>query len=725
MKKGLLSLLAVALTIVSCQNYDDQFAELTGLVNDLSTDVAGLSQVQTDLGTLSTLVSNMKTAIDADFTSIEGDIATLEQLLTDVADSQDLGEIVELLADLQEDVDTLLEADAVINQPVTITNSANLEYVSSLIGYAVDDPNVIVNGAVTINTTALNASETITANAIAGKIRTVIGNVTITSAAALNLESLSFINGDYSVSGSDANDVNLATISGSLTTNYPGVNDYTHLSEVGAVVISNSASATLVDFTGVTVASFDDGTASPGVVVFDSATSVNLGTAPVTSVQANAATSVETRMVTAAGITISATSATAINVNQMTSSTGNISVTGAGTTTIVHFDGLATSTGDVTTVAVGEAHFGALTQAGTLAIAANAAANFGALTDTDAAASIGGQTVILTALAAATGTLTLPNATTANLPAFSTSTLNGVSAAVATSANMVSAAVADLSLPSATTLTLTSQAEDFVTTDATRIAQIPAVTSLDITGKAISDGTAAGVTGTDIDITSSASITTISVAGDIHSLSVDGGDVTSITTAGNISDLLIENAGELTSLTLGHTFITGDTAVTISVQNSDKLAALDMSNVSKVKSIDIQGNAVLASIVAPSATVLPEAGAAISATTGTNSLTGAYTFGVDETAATETTALIPAIAPIIASNSLNSILTWWNAAAANADAGVATSTSLEVENLTWTDETDTAQAGDLTAALGDDTSDVTAFADPIANNATRALVTNE
>ena len=62
MKKGLLSLLAVALTIVSCQNYDDQFAELTGLVNTLSTDVAGLSQVQTDLGTLSTLVGSLKTS---------------------------------------------------------------------------------------------------------------------------------------------------------------------------------------------------------------------------------------------------------------------------------------------------------------------------------------------------------------------------------------------------------------------------------------------------------------------------------------------------------------------------------------------------------------------------------------------------------------------------------------------------------------------------------------
>ena len=48
---------------------------------------------------------------------------------------------------------------------------------------------------------------------------------------------------------------------------------------VGAVVITNSASATLVDFTGVTVASFDDGTASVGIVVFPSATTVNLGTA--------------------------------------------------------------------------------------------------------------------------------------------------------------------------------------------------------------------------------------------------------------------------------------------------------------------------------------------------------------------------------------------------------------------------------------------------------------
>ena len=293
MKKGLLSLLAVTLTMVGCQDYDDQFAELTGLVNGLSTEVAGLSTVNASVAALSTTVNGLSSAIaaipttdnSADITALgtalataQAEITAITALLATVSSAEDLAAVTAALAAVQEDVNTLLEADAVINQPVTITNSANLEYVSSLIGYAIDDPNVIVNGAVTINTTALTASETITANAIAGKIRTVIGDVAVTAAVALNLESLSFINGNYSVSGSDANDANLATISGSLTTNYVGANDYRHLTGgVGAVVITNSTSATLVDFTGVTVASFDDGTASVGVVIFPSATSVNLG----------------------------------------------------------------------------------------------------------------------------------------------------------------------------------------------------------------------------------------------------------------------------------------------------------------------------------------------------------------------------------------------------------------------------------------------------------------
>ena len=43
MKKGLLSLLAVALTVVGCQNYDDQFDELSDQITALSATVQGLS----------------------------------------------------------------------------------------------------------------------------------------------------------------------------------------------------------------------------------------------------------------------------------------------------------------------------------------------------------------------------------------------------------------------------------------------------------------------------------------------------------------------------------------------------------------------------------------------------------------------------------------------------------------------------------------------------------
>ena len=681
MKKGLLSLLAVTLTIVSCQNYDDQFAELTGLVNTLSTEVAGLSQVQTQLTALGTTVSGLSSAVaslpttdsTADLSGLTTDLAAAQTAideitlaLADVSSAADLAVVTAALADVQEDVTTLLEADAVINQDITISNTANLEYASTLVAHSTDDPQVIVNGDVEIDTTSLTASETIIANEIAGKLKTVIGNVEITSAAALNLSNISFINGNYSVSGSDATDDSLVTITGGLTTNYSGPNDYTQLSEVGAVVITNAASATLVDFTGVTVLSLNAGT-----MTFANATSVNLGTAPVTSLTANKATTIETRMVTSAGVTISGTSATAIDVNQMTTSTGAISVTGS-STTIVHFDALTTVTGAVSTISVGEAHFGALTQAsGAITIAATTAANFAALTDTDAASSIGGTTVFLTALASATGTLTLPNATTANLPAFSASTGNGVTATVATSANMVSAAVADLSLPKATSLTLTAQAENFTLTNADFVK----LTTVDITGKDVT-----GVTTTAISLTSAATLTTITVGGEASTLTVAGAGPTSLTTSGNITGLTT-TATKLATIVLGHTYITGDTAVVIDIQNS-AASAIDMSAVSKVKTITLTGNSKLASIVGPSSTVLPEAGAAIAVTLGTNSLTAVYTEGATGTLATETTPAVAAVEPTITCASVSSILVWFSAAAANAAAGVATTTNIDIELVT-------------------------------------------
>ena len=65
MKKGLFSILAGALLVVGCQNYDDQFSNLESQINALASSVAGLSQVQSDLSSLSGTVSSLSSTVAA------------------------------------------------------------------------------------------------------------------------------------------------------------------------------------------------------------------------------------------------------------------------------------------------------------------------------------------------------------------------------------------------------------------------------------------------------------------------------------------------------------------------------------------------------------------------------------------------------------------------------------------------------------------------------------
>ena len=62
MKKGLLSLLAVALTVVSCQNYDDQFQSLTDQITELSGTVQGLTALEGQLAALQQTVNGLATS---------------------------------------------------------------------------------------------------------------------------------------------------------------------------------------------------------------------------------------------------------------------------------------------------------------------------------------------------------------------------------------------------------------------------------------------------------------------------------------------------------------------------------------------------------------------------------------------------------------------------------------------------------------------------------------
>ena len=160
MKKGLLSILAGALLVVGCQNYDDQFSSLESQINALASTVAGLSQVQSDLASLSgtvsalsstvaSLGSSIDTAVSNGLADITADIAALQAALADVASADDLAAISAAVAANQADLTELLANSSVYTGNVTITSVSTLDTY-----YAMGSGLAIVNGDVDINATA-------------------------------------------------------------------------------------------------------------------------------------------------------------------------------------------------------------------------------------------------------------------------------------------------------------------------------------------------------------------------------------------------------------------------------------------------------------------------------------------------------------------------------------------------------------------------------------------
>jgi len=657
MKKGLLSLLAVALTIVSCQNYDDQFAELTGLVNTLSTDVAGLSQVQTDLGTLSTLVASLKTAIDADFTTIEGDIETLEQLLTSVADSQDLGNVVELLNGLQEKVNKLLEADAVINQNVTINNSATLLYVSSLIQVDGDcvapdcPPNVIINGSVTIKTTgwtpAITDAELAEVNAIAAKLATVLGSgttndgVSVTSATPITFTNLTFIDDDYTVSGADMDDEALRTVTGDLTASHGGAAvafDYSQLASIGGdlvIAAADAATATSINLSGVVITgSFGEESENAGNLTFEGATSIDLGTANFHKLTAPKASSIVSGMTTTGSLTITALNGGSIDINDLTEVTGVGEVVLTGTSTSVfHLDGLTDADGTITSSAAGEVHLPKLTDHGAIDITATAAVALTSLVTTTANINLNTTpAVIFTALAAVDDTLTwdvgvinLPNA---NIDA------GTIVSSVATDVTVKAIdAIADIRAGTGVTkLVLTGQDLDLgATGDVTDLTVTADGAGIDFT----SAGTAlvnVSLSGTAVNsfATTLAALKTITLNDTATNTlnAITGAGTRTVNLSGTLFAFTSTDTG-LEALNNTATFLDvappAATPITIDIEDSG-LVSVDLSEMEKVATARFVNNSLLTTLIAPTgATNLLTPGGGPTITITGNSITASYT----------------------------------------------------------------------------------------------------
>ena len=273
MKKGLLSILTAAAVLVGCQNYDDQFDALNTQITALQTQVnSSITSAIADLqGQITSLAASNLTTDDL-ATALVDITAQIDAINTAVGDID--GETAELEEEVDEILDALtdlLEANAVINQNLNIRNTAELEYAESLIGTDESDPSVIVNGNVVVEGADLD-SDALAArvNAVTNKIRTVIGNVSITTGDAdITADTISFIDGDADISNGVSIGA-LATVSGDVDLGHYGDVSVTTLTSVSSLTFSNSTSITALTIDG--LASGDLGTYN-----FPLATSIVLG----------------------------------------------------------------------------------------------------------------------------------------------------------------------------------------------------------------------------------------------------------------------------------------------------------------------------------------------------------------------------------------------------------------------------------------------------------------
>ena len=645
MKKGLLSLLALALTVVGCQNYDDQFGELTSQITSLQTAVDGLtgltqsvSNLQSTVDGLSTVLTQHSTELDEISTALAALSASLD---ADVA-TTDLGIISSTLADIRGGLNELLQASSVINQNVVITNEATLEYAESLISTDADSPNVIVNGRVEVNYTTFTSSGTALVdriNAVVGKIATVLGDgkgnansgLKVTSSSSFNFTNLAFVDDNYIIAGADMVDDEIRTVTGSITIDHGGSAvplDYSQLSSVGGNVIiaaADAATATTINFAGVDITGHLDAGDGAGILTFGNAETVSLGAADFTYLVANKATEITSTLTEAASLQVSGTAATSILLNSLESVTGAITIDASDTTTF-RANILATVGGAIDATG-GALHFTGLTSHGAADFDAAIAVDLTAMVSPTDTVDLNTSPAIIAPAMTTFGKAVTWEVPVINLPAVDVVTDGSIISATATNVT-VKAIDAFTQMPAATThLTLASQNASVTIEDT----EAQNISNLTITKD--SDVTAMIAFWTKDDFASTTNtLTTVALTG-VDSVTIEGDTVTDLTANSGLYIYLGAASGVVTATTTGDiirffsgsadldawvntadvkddlTITAGEEAVTVSIFNSN-LSTVNLSSMNKVRVVDLgASNLNLESVVAPSTEVLLTPGA--------------------------------------------------------------------------------------------------------------------
>ena len=639
MKKGLLSLLAVALTVVGCQNYDDQFDELSDQITALSGTVQGLSSVADQITALSSTVNGLATAasvsgLQGDITTIKAAVDALTASLADVATAADLGIISSTLADVQADVKELLAANAVINQNITINNVATLEYVESLISTDADDPNVIVNGTVIVSVDETDfsggAAQIARIKAVTDKLATSLKTVTITNtyspSTVLSFANLAFVDNDLVINGNtnladgDASNDVLRTVTGDLTiSNITGDIDLSLLTSADDVTVPGGAGVTALRMGSITAASLSTAGAAIGHLNLVSATQVDAGLSKVASIVADYATDID--FSAAATVTVQAARAATIDIAG-TTLTGDLNVT-ASATTVVKAVALTSVGGSIVTGNLAELHLTKLSSTGTMTSGAK-------VMDLSALAS---QKATGASNSATAGSpITLSRITNFNAPKLDTSGVVSIVAATDITIKDHSAR-SNIYALAAKNMTISAlAATNSVSFDKSATA-FPALVDLNVTGVDAGSGPYITKQTNSVSITSDV-LTTLTTAGSINDVRLHGAaKLTSLSTSGYIRDFELIGATTLTTAGIGHDHIEGSDAASLRISGASKLTTVAPTALDEVGTVMLTGLPKMTSLDLSSMKTLPILGA-YTITISSTGLSASYGIA---TAATTTT----------------------------------------------------------------------------------------
>ena len=666
---------------------------ITSEVESLETTITGLmtavNAIQTSIGGLETTVNGLDTDYTTELAELAAGleeantaIASLTEALGNVLTEEDLATISSTLADVQADVKELLNSNSVVNQSISITNTAQLLLAESLIGTQIDDPLVIVNGfvKVTINGSNFTAAEIEEVNAITVKIATVLQYVEASSTVSpIDFANLNFVDGYYTVTGKDANDPKLSTLSGNLNIDHNGAADYSQITSIGGNVTVHK-NVTSLNLAGATIAGnvHSDGSTA-GVIDLPKAKSVNVGTAQVHTASLTLAEGVVNlgHTGTIGNVLIEAPKACSIEFAAKTV-TGTLMVSAKGDTTILNAPNLTTAS--ATTITADTTNFPKLTEfTGNSVITADTV-TFPELTKN------------------VSGTLSFPTAE--NFAAPKLTITSNVTATTAESVEFLSGSNMNLRAPAVETITIHGQGNktDFATIGYTTLESFNFTGVIGTTAPLIST-----VTNT-IDVQGN-NLKNVTIAGMADSVVVSNtGELVGLTTDGQIRNFTVYNGDKLASVSIGHAHIEGSDAAMFTIQDNKVLAGLTTTNLDETGNITIKDNPALASLDLSSLKTIPLMGS-FNIAISDNKLTGTYTAA---TAGSTTTAAVKESLTSAALATIKPYLKLAVASRASASIGNVTYTlAINLSNVAATGTTS------LTAALAADTTRTETATNPL------------